>query len=166
MISIQCAKECINRLAALKYFPAQAAGPVGEMLSDTCLTEDEAHRLTKLALERYSEWPGPKALIELYHSSVAPKRPREEQVYCPRCSQGGSVAGHRSGFDVWAEGEYPGGKHERIFPADASKSYFRLRSELEEKYRGSKVMVTGISGFCTCPAGERLANVERQRRNG
>jgi hypothetical protein len=165
MISNQCAKDCVTRLTALKYFPAQAAGAVGEMLSDTCETDDVAHRLTKLALERHSEWPGPKALMELYAAEVALKRPREEQVYCPKCCTGVSVAGHRSGFDVWAEGEYPGGKPELIFPDDASKSYFRLRSELQDKYRGSKVMITGISVFCTCPAGERLANVERQRRS-
>jgi hypothetical protein len=161
MISVQTEKDCVSQLTALKYFPAQAASAVGEMFRETCQTDDEAYRLTKLALLRFSDWPSLKALKDLYAGSVAARRPREEQVYCPMCSTGGSVAGHRSGFHVWEKGSYPAGPPEEVFP-ETDKLLCKLRGELQERYKGTGVTVTSFSTYCVCQSGQALKLSQRR----
>ena len=167
MISFQQKQDSVSKLEMLKYFPTKPAvvAQVGMMLDDICRTDEEAVKLTAAVLDKFSEWPGPGKVKEIYQAEIASQRPREEQMYCPKCNPHMPVAGWRSGFEVWAAGEYPGGSAERIFP-ESYQQYFKTREELQKRSQASGVTITELSTFCTCPAGERLADAETRRRNG
>src|SRR5690349_3706887 len=81
-VSIETQMQCLVRLGMLKFFPTKPAvvAEVGRFLNLICANDDEARRLTDVAIEHYTEWPGPAKLRETHWVSVLGKTTSECSV--------------------------------------------------------------------------------------
>lgn len=74
MVDVQRAAEQISELSLLKYFPqdqfAQAA--LLRMVCEKAKSNEQIAWLVSRVLELYEDWPGPRAVLELFKSPMMP----------------------------------------------------------------------------------------------
>ena len=163
MISVQQNAECLTKLGMLKFFPVKESvvAEIGRLLNELCENDHEARRLTGIAVARWSEWPGPNKIKELYASEIASRRPREVGPEgCGRCS-----GGLRPVFQVFEQLADGSEGKQIIYPEG---NILRAEQELFKRFANSKThrVYTGVLVPCSCPLGvrerDKLQQVESQ----
>jgi hypothetical protein len=75
MIDMRAALECVNRMAALSFFPKEpeARAAIAEMVIELANEPEEAIWLARRMLTLYNEWPGPREMRAVFCSRFVPR---------------------------------------------------------------------------------------------
>lgn len=150
-----------DALSALKFFPTKsyAIAAVATLLSEVCPTEREAARLVSLALERFSEWPGPGKLRELA-AEIASGHSRDAQsAGCEYCRAYG-LPGFRRAFKLIHRETSGEDRRELVFPDGTDN--FKEEAAIRKRFAGTSTEVYEVAAFCTCEAGRQRREAARK----